>query len=103
MSIADKDLERIKENIRDIPDFPKKDILFKDITPVLRNAELFRLAINKFKEQLENIEVDYVVCIESRGFIFGSALAYELGAGFVPVRKPNKLPYLRKSISYSLE
>jgi adenine phosphoribosyltransferase len=99
----DKDLEKIKAGIRDVPDFPKPGIIFKDITPVLRDATLFRLVIDKFKEKLAGTEIDYVVCIESRGFIFGSALAYELGAGFIPVRKPNKLPHLKKSISYSLE
>jgi adenine phosphoribosyltransferase len=103
ISASETDLEKIKASIRDVPDFPKPGIIFKDITPLLRDPELFRLAIDKFKEKLAGTEIDYIVCIESRGFIFGSALAYELGAGFIPVRKPNKLPYLKKSISYSLE
>ena len=103
MSVADIEIEKIKNNIRDIPDFPKKGIVFKDITPVLRDPELLKLSIEKIKNLLAHQEIDYVVGIESRGFIFGSALAVALGTGFIPVRKPGKLPYLKKSISYSLE
>ena len=96
-------IEKIKNAIRDIPDFPKAGIIFKDITPVLKEAELLKLCIKNLKEQLKDQKIDYIVGIESRGFIFGSALAYELGVGFIPVRKPGKLPYKKKSISYDLE
>jgi adenine phosphoribosyltransferase len=103
MSVSDKEIEKIKNNIRDIPDFPKKGIIFKDITPVLRDPELLKITIEKIKAQLIGKEIDYIVGIESRGFIFGAALAFAMGVGFIPVRKPGKLPYLKKSISYSLE
>jgi len=89
--------------IRDIPDFPKKGILFYDITPLLGNAESFKMAIDALAAQIKGEKVDYVVAIESRGFIFGTALAYKLGAGFVPVRKKGKLPYKTRSVSYELE
>jgi adenine phosphoribosyltransferase len=100
---VDTVIEKIRNNIRDIPDFPKTGILFKDITPVLRDPELLKLTIEKLQEKIAGTHIDYVVGIESRGFIFGAAVAFAIGAGFVPVRKPNKLPYLKKSISYSLE
>ncbi|MFN8577720.1 MAG: adenine phosphoribosyltransferase [Candidatus Sericytochromatia bacterium] len=96
-------IEKLKTGIRDIPNFPKSGILFKDITPLLKNPELLRLSIDLFGNILGDTKVDYVVGMESRGFIFGTALAYSLGAGFIPIRKPGKLPYHKKSISYSLE
>ncbi len=98
---TDTDIEKIKSKIRDIPDFPKSGIIFKDITPILKDPELLKLSIDKIKDRISSI--DYVVGIESRGFIFGAALAYAMGVGFIPVRKPGKLPYKKKSISYSLE
>jgi adenine phosphoribosyltransferase len=94
--------ERIKNIIRTIPDFPKKGILFRDITPLLADGEVFRLCIERFKAMTHG-KVDCVVSIESRGFIFGSALAYALGVGFVLVRKEGKLPHHTVSASYSLE
>jgi adenine phosphoribosyltransferase len=96
-------IEKLKSGMRDIPNFPKPGILFKDITPVLKDPELFKLSIDLFREILGDTKVDYVVGMESRGFIFGTALAYSIGAGFIPIRKPGKLPYHKKSISYSLE
>lgn len=96
-------IEVLKTGIRDIPNFPKPGILFKDITPILKDPKLFRISIDLFTEILEDQKVDYVVGMESRGFIFGTALAYAVGAGFIPIRKPGKLPFHKKSISYSLE
>jgi adenine phosphoribosyltransferase len=89
--------------IRDVPDFPIEGILFKDITTLIRNADAFREAIDWMFEQYADSDVDCVVAIESRGYIFGAPLAYQLGAGFVPIRKPGKLPAKIISESYSLE
>ncbi|MGQ9627311.1 MAG: adenine phosphoribosyltransferase [Anaerolineae bacterium] len=89
--------------IRDVPDFPVKGILFKDITTLIRDGEAFRQAVEALLSFCRNKEIDLVASIESRGFIFGAPLAYELGAGFIPVRKPNKLPAEKISAEYSLE
>ena len=89
--------------IRDIPDFPVEGVLFKDITTLLSDAEAFRHVIDSMTERFRDKEIDLVVAIESRGFIFGAPLAYHLNAGFVPVRKPNKLPAEKISQEYSLE
>lgn len=89
--------------IRDVPDFPKPGILFKDITPLLLNPEAFAASISKMAVPYRNQPVDAVVGIESRGFIFGAALARELNVGFVPVRKPGKLPYKTLAVDYELE
>lgn len=89
--------------VRDIPDFPKKGILFKDLTPLLQNPEAFRTAEDCLFELAKEYKIDKVVGIESRGFLFGSLLASRLGAGFVPVRKPGKLPHATLSESYALE
>lgn len=93
----------IKSKIRDIPDFPKKGIIFKDITPLLQDRGLFAKVVDVFAERYVAKKIDDVVAIESRGFIFGSALAYRLGAAFVPVRKKGKLPYETVENSYALE
>jgi adenine phosphoribosyltransferase len=93
----------LKNCIRDIPDFPKPGIIFKDITTLLKNHKAFKQAIDQLAAKFKNKKIDYVVSIESRGFIFGTVLAYKLGAGFVPVRKKGKLPFKTKSVSYSLE
>jgi adenine phosphoribosyltransferase len=93
----------IRQAIRDIPDFPKPGIVFKDITPLLGNGELFRSTIDILAERYKSQKVDTVLGIESRGFIIGAALAYELKAGFCVVRKPGKLPYQTHSASYELE
>lgn len=89
--------------IRDVPDFPKPGIIFKDITTLLNNAKAFSLLMNHLKERYEPMELDFIAGIESRGFIFGSALAALLGVGFVPVRKKGKLPYTTVSEKYALE
>jgi len=89
--------------IRSVPDFPKKGIMFRDITTLLKDAEAFRAAIDALAVRYRNAGVAKIVSIESRGFIFGSALAYALGTGFVPVRKPGKLPSDVVRESYQLE
>jgi len=96
-------VERLRAAVRDVPDFPKKGILFKDITPVLSDPGLFRASIDLFLERCRGREVDKIVGIDARGFVFGSAVAYELGVGFVPIRKRGKLPYRTEIAKYSLE
>ncbi len=93
----------IRKAVRDIPDFPKKGILFKDITPVLKDSKLFRNVIDIMVKNLAKKKIDYIVGIESRGFIFSPTLAYILKAGFVPVRKEGKLPHVTKKVAYALE
>jgi len=95
--------ELVKKIIRDVPDFPKKGIVFKDITTVLKDSEGLKRTIDYLTEQFKDKNIDYVAGIESRGFIFGTPLAYNLGAGFVVVRKPGKLPAEVESITYELE
>ena len=97
-----KPLAYITHSIRAIPDFPKKGILFRDITPLLSDGKKFRACIRHFKK-LSGSGIDCVISIESRGFIFGSALACELGVGFVPIRKQGKLPHRTYQASYNLE
>lgn len=89
--------------IRAIPDFPLPGILFRDITPLLKDREGFREAIDLFVESFKDRGIDYVVGVEARGYMLGAPLAYAIGAGFVPVRKPGKLPYSKLSESYALE
>lgn len=89
--------------IRDIPDFPKKGILYKDITTLLKDKTAFSEAINQLYNRHKNNNISKVVGIEARGFIFGSSLAFKIGCGFVPIRKPNKLPYKTYNQEYSLE
>lgn len=93
----------LKNAIRDIPDFPKAGILFKDITPVLADGKLFHEAITHLCESMSGHQVDKVVGIDARGFIFAAAVADRLGAGFVPVRKQGKLPWKTRGLAYSLE
>jgi len=97
------DIEQIKAAVRSIPDFPKPGILFRDITTVLNNGPLFQQLVDYFYHQVKDLGVDYVVGIESRGFIMGAPLAYRLGAGFVPIRKVGKLPGDTTSHEYALE
>ena len=97
------DIAALRRAIRDIPNFPKPGIVFKDITPLLSNGELFSRTIDILAERYRSRKIDTVLGIESRGFIIGAALAYELGAGFCIVRKPGKLPYETHSASYELE
>jgi len=98
-----KGIEEIRRAIRDIPNFPKPGVVFKDITPLLANGRLFRRAIDLIAGHYRNRRIDVVLGIESRGFIIGGALAYNLGAGFCIVRKPGKLPYETHSATYELE
>lgn len=93
----------IKRVVRDVPDFPKPGILFKDITPLLQDPELFRRILCLLTERYSARQVDLVVAIESRGFVFGAPLAHALGVGFVPIRKKGKLPYDTVEVSYDLE
>lgn len=93
----------LREFIRDIPDFPQKGILFRDITPLLKNREAFKEAINLMVEPFKNEKIDLVVGIEARGLILASPIAYTLNAGFVPIRKPGKLPWKTERKEYELE
>jgi len=95
--------EIIKSKIRDIPDFPREGIVFKDITNVLKDADAFKHAIDLLAKHFEKQHIDYIAGIEARGFIFGSALAYKMGKGFIPIRKPGKLPHKTEKITYDLE
>lgn len=95
--------EHLSRAIRDVPDFPKPGILFKDITTLIRDPELFREVIDIFYERYRDKGVDTVVAIEARGYLFASALAYRLGVGLVPIRKPGKLPAETVSETYELE
>jgi len=96
-------MDELKNLIREVPDFPKPGILFYDITTVLKDKAGFRRIIEALTEQIRPYGADIVLGIEARGFIFAPALAYNLGAGFVPVRKPKKLPAATERISYELE
>jgi adenine phosphoribosyltransferase len=96
-------VEELTQKIRDIPDFPQKGIIFKDITPLLNDPRTFRMAIDAMAHPHAGSHIDLVVGIEARGFILGSALAYNLNAGLIPLRKPGKLPFLTHRLRYSLE
>src|SRR5262245_40386370 len=96
-------LEKLRAAVRDVPDFPKKGIVFKDITPVLNDPILFRASIDLFLQRCRGREIDKIVGIDARGFVFGSAVAYGLGVGFVPIRKRGKLPHRTEIAKYSLE
>ncbi len=93
----------LKDYIRSIQDYPKEGILFRDITTLLKDKEAFKLAIDKMAEQVKDKKVDLIVGAESRGFLIGSALAYKMNCGFIPVRKKGKLPYKTISEEYALE
>ncbi|MDD5450089.1 MAG: adenine phosphoribosyltransferase [Candidatus Omnitrophica bacterium] len=96
-------IEGFKDYIRDIKDFPKKGIIFKDITTLLKDGGRFRAAVDEIARQYSSKKIDAVISVEARGFIFGAAVAYKLGAGLIPVRKKGKLPYLTHSVTYALE
>jgi adenine phosphoribosyltransferase len=96
-------LERLLTGIRDVHDFPKKGIIFKDITPILSDPGMFHASIDLFLERCRGKKIDKIVGIDARGFLFGSTVAYELGIGFVPIRKRGKLPYKTEIAKYSLE
>jgi adenine phosphoribosyltransferase len=96
-------MDELKKYIREVPDFPKPGINFYDITTLLKDPEGLESSIDALTEQCRGMEIDTVIGVESRGFIFGTPLAYQLGVGFVPVRKPKKLPADTASVSYDLE
>jgi adenine phosphoribosyltransferase len=93
----------LKKKIRNVPDFPKKGIVFRDITTLLSDSDAFKYSVDKMTEQYKEKEIDLVIGAEARGFIFGALLAYNLGTGFIPIRKPGKLPYKTCETSYDLE
>ena len=96
-------MEELRKLIREVPDFPKPGINFYDITTLLKDPDGLEMTIDAMTEQCRGLQIDTVIGIESRGFIFGAPLAYQLGTGFIPVRKPKKLPAEIASVSYALE
>lgn len=96
-------MEYLKKIIREVPNFPKKGVNFYDITTLLKDADGLKKTLDLMVEKYKGKKIDTVIGMESRGFIFASPLAYQLGAGFVPARKPNKLPSVKESVSYDLE
>ncbi len=96
-------MERLKAKIRDIPDFPEPGILFRDITPLVKDPTALRLTVHQLLHPFLGQDITAVAGMEARGFIFGSLVAWELGVGFVPLRKPGKLPYDVQSVTYDLE
>ena len=96
-------MEDLGKLIRDVPDFPKEGIIFKDITPLIANPAALKRAVAQMCAPWKNDNVDYVAAVEARGFIFGACAAMELDAGFIPVRKPGKLPYKTVQATYDLE
>ncbi|MDM5264593.1 adenine phosphoribosyltransferase [Sulfurovum sp. XTW-4] len=103
MTLTSEDKKIILDSIRDIPDFPKPGIIFKDITTLLSTPDAFNTLMTHLENRYESYDLDYVAGIDARGFIFGSILADRLGVGFVPVRKKGKLPYTTVAEKYSLE
>jgi len=95
--------EKIKQTIRDVVDYPKPGIVFKDITPVLASPSLVKEIAQQLREQFANEKIDAIAATEARGFIFGAILAFELGCSFIPIRKKGKLPYTTRSQEYQLE
>ena len=98
-----ENISALTDAVRDVPDFPKPGIVFKDITPVLSHPELFKIAIDEIVATVDGHHIDKIVGIDARGFIFGAAVADRLGAGFIPMRKKGKLPHTTASCAYSLE
>src|ERR1700745_3474443 len=96
-------LAKLRASVRDAPDFTQKRLVFKDITPILSDPALFRASTDLFLERCRGRKIDKIVGIDARGFVFGSVVAYELGVGFVPIRKRGKLPYQTEVAKYSLE
>ena len=103
MTITLNDYDYVREHVRQVPDFPKKGILFLDITTATKDAKAFEKSMDFLYEQFKDREIDYIAGVESRGFIFGAALALKLGIGFIPIRKPHKLPAETISETYDLE
>jgi adenine phosphoribosyltransferase len=96
-------IERLRATVRDVPDFPKAGIVFKDITTILKDGATFRDSVDLFLGECDGKKIDKIVGIDARGFLFGSAVAYELGVGFVPLRKKGRLPWKTETASYTLE
>src|ERR1700729_3268848 len=96
-------LQELKDSIRTIPDYPKEGVMFRDITTLLGNARAFRRVVDELVQPWTGVRVDRVAGIEARGFILGGAIAHQLAAGFVPIRKKGKLPHATVSVAYSLE
>ena len=96
-------VEQLKRSIRDIPDFPKEGIIFKDVTTLLKNTSYFTSAVDYLYRRYESVKIDKIAAIEARGFIIGAALAYRIKCGFIPLRKPGKLPAAKLSETYILE
>ena len=103
MTTLAEDYKYVKDHIRIVPDFPKKGIMFLDITTAVKDSKSMQMMVDFLYEKFKSERIDYVAGVESRGFIFGSALAYKLGCGFITVRKPNKLPAKTMKESYTLE
>jgi len=103
MELTSTQKEIILNSIRDIPDFPKPGIIFKDITTLLNNPKSFKILMDHLEARYKKMDIDYIAGIDARGFIFGSILADRLGVGFVPIRKKGKLPYTTVAQKYSLE
>jgi adenine phosphoribosyltransferase len=101
--ILEKSISDLKKFIRDFPDFPKPGIIFKDITNLIKNPEYFNIALSQIENSIRDIEFDFIISPESRGFIFGAPIAYKMNKGFIPARKKGKLPGEVASKSYSLE
>ncbi len=99
----DSKTEKLKDYVRSIPDFPRPGIIFRDVTSILQNADGFQLAIDSLMDLMKNVDADVIVGAESRGFIFGAPLAYNLHKPFIPIRKKGKLPCETISIAYDLE
>jgi adenine phosphoribosyltransferase len=102
-AVTNDSISQLRSAVRDVADFPKPGIIFKDITPVLKDGALFRASVDLFVQRCQGLLVDKIVGIDARGFLFGAAAAYELGVGFVPLRKKGRLPYKTESARYSLE
>ena len=96
-------MQGLADKIRDVPDFPKEGIIFKDITTLLDDAAAFKQAVDDLSNHYVGQKIDKIACMEARGFIFGAPLAYKLGAGLAIIRKPGKLPYKTHQLSYELE
>ena len=96
-------INQVRDKIRAIKDFPKEGIIFRDITTGIKDAQALKIMIDYLCEQFEGTKIDYIAGIESRGFIFGTAMAYKMNCGFIPIRKPNKLPAKTIKESYDLE
>lgn len=101
--ITEQDMQYVREHTREVPNFPKEGILFLDITTAVKDAKALKISIDYLKEKVAPLKPDYIVGIEARGFIYGTALALDMGVGFITIRKPNKLPGLKISKSYGLE